>query len=81
MGFLSKHYEKILLAVLLTVFIGLLAVQVLLWRQNEQIQVEKLKGFQDPPPNYQPVKFGDEKSPFLVLEILPRWIPRSCSPT
>ena len=48
MGFLSKHYEKILLAVLLTVFIGLLAVQVLLWRQNEQIQVEKLKGFQDP---------------------------------
>ena len=72
MGFLSKHYEKILLAVLLTVFIGLLAVQVLLWRQNEQIQVEKLKGFQDPPPNYQPVKFGDEKSPFLVLENLPK---------
>ena len=70
MGFLSKHYEKILLAVLLTVFIGLLAVQVLLWRQNEQIQVEKLKGFKDPPPNYQAVKFGDEKSPFLVLENL-----------
>ena len=30
MGFLSKHYEKILLAVLLTVFIGLLAVLELL---------------------------------------------------
>jgi hypothetical protein len=72
MGFLSKHYEKILLAVLLTVFIGLLAVQVLLWRQNEQIQVEKLKGFKDPPPNYQAVKFGDEKSPYLVLENLPK---------
>ena len=70
MGFLLKHYEKILLAVLLTVFIGLLAFQVVLWRQNEQIQVEKLKGFKDPPPNYQPVKFGDAKSPFRVLETL-----------
>ncbi len=70
MGFLLKHYEKILLAVLLTVFIGLLAFQVVLWRQNEQIQVEKLKGFKDPPPNYQAVKFGDEKSPFRVLETL-----------
>jgi len=71
MGFLSKHYEKILLAVLLTVFIGLLAVQVMLWRQNEQIQVEKLIEFKDPPPNYVAVKFGDEKSPFRVLENLP----------
>ena len=71
MGFLLKHYEKILLAVLLTVFICLLAIQVMLWRQNEQIQVEKLKGFKDPPPNYQAVKFGDEKSPFRVLENLP----------
>ena len=67
MGFLKKHYEKILLAVLLTGFIGLLAFQLVLWRQNEQIQVEKLKGFKDPPPNYQPVKFDDEKSPFRVL--------------
>ena len=71
MGFLKKHYEKILLAVLLTGFIGLLAFQLVLWRQNEQIQVEKLKGFKDPPPNYQPVKFDDEKSPFRVLELLP----------
>lgn len=71
MGFLLKHYEKILLAVLLTVFICLLAFQVVLWRQNEQIQVEKLKGFKDPPPNYQAVKFQDEKSPFRVLENLP----------
>lgn len=70
MVFLLKHYEKILLAVLLTVFIGLLAFQLVLWRQNEQIQVEKLKGFKDPPPNYQPVKFNDEKSPFRVLESL-----------
>ena len=71
MGFLKKHYEKILLAVLLTGFIGLLAFQLVLWRQNEQIQVEKLKGFKDPPPNYQPVKFDDEKSPFRVLNTLP----------
>lgn len=71
MVFFLKHYEKILLAVLLTVFIGLLAFQVVLWRQNAQIQVEKLKGFKDPPPNYQAVKFGDEKSPFRVLENLP----------
>ena len=70
MGFLKKHYEKILLAVLLSGFIGLLAFQLVLWRQNEQIQVEKLKGFKDPPPNYQPVKFDDEKSPFRVLNTL-----------
>ena len=71
MGLFLKHYEKILLAVLLTVFICLLAFQVVLWRQNEQIQVEKLKGFKDPPPNYQAIKFGDAKSPFRVLEDLP----------
>ena len=71
MGLFLRHYEKILLAVLLTVFIGLLAFQVVLWRQNEQIQVEKLKGFKDPPPNYQAIKFGDEKSPFRGLENLP----------
>lgn len=71
MGFLKKHYEKILLAVLLSGFIGLLAFQLVLWRQNEQIQVEKLKGFKDPPPNYQQVKFDDEKSPFRVLSTLP----------
>ena len=71
MGFLKKHYEKILLAVLLTVFICLLAFQLVLWRQNELIQVEKMKGFREPPPNYQQQKFEDAASPFRALETLP----------
>jgi len=70
MGFLKKHYEKILLAVLLTIFIGLLAFQLVLWRQNEMIQVEKMKEFKEPPPNYHPVTFEDAKSPFRALETL-----------
>lgn len=70
MAFLLKHYEKILLAVLLTVFIGLLAFQLVLWRQNEQIQVEELRRFKDPPPNYQAVNFDDPKCPFRILENL-----------
>lgn len=72
MGFLSKHYEKILLAVLLTVFIGLLAVQVMLWHESDQIQTEGLKKHEKDPPNYQPVKFDEEKSPYLALENLPK---------
>ena len=58
MDFLKRHYEKILLAVLLSVFIGLLAFQLVLWQQNEQIQVEKMKEFKDPPPNYTSIKFA-----------------------
>lgn len=71
MDFLSRHYEKIILAVLLTVFIGLLAFQLVLWQQNEEIKVEKMKEFKDPPPNYTPVKFEDASSPFRALESLP----------
>lgn len=71
MGFLMRHYEKILLAALLSVFIGLLALQLVLWRQNEQIQVEKMKGFKEPPPNYVQIQFDDKKSPFRALESLP----------
>lgn len=71
MGFLKRHYEKILLAILLTVFIGLLAFQLVLWQQNELIQVEKMKGFKEPAPNYVAVKFEDPKSPFRVLESMP----------
>ena len=70
MNFLKKHYEKLILAVLLTVFILLLAVQLLLWKESAAIQIEKLKQFRDPPPNYQTVKFEDEKSGFMVLEKL-----------
>lgn len=71
MGFLKRHYEKILLAVLLSVFIGLLAFQLVLWQQNEQIRVENMKAFKEPPPNYTPVKFDDVSSPFRALETLP----------
>ena len=70
MNFLKKHYEKLILAVLLTVFILLLVVQLFLWKESAAIQVEKLKQFQDPPPNYQTVRFEDEKSGFMVLEKL-----------
>ena len=69
MNFLKKHYEKLILAVLLTVFILLLVVQLFLWKESAAIQVEKLKQFRDPPPNYQTVRFEDEKSGFMVLEI------------
>ena len=71
MDFLKRHYEKILLAVLLSVFIGLLAFQLVLWQQNEQIRVEKMKEFKDPPPNYTSIKFEDASSPFRALETLP----------
>ena len=71
MGFLKRHYEKILLGLLLAVFIGLLAFQLVLWQQNQEIKVEKMKGFKDPDPNYTRIDFKTEKSPFRVLQELP----------
>lgn len=70
MNFIKKNYEKLILAVLLTVFIILLALQLLLWKESAAIQVEKMKQFRDPPPNYVAVKFEDKKSGFMVLETL-----------
>ena len=67
MGFLKRHYEKILLGLLLTVFIGLLAFQLVLWQRSQEIQVEKMKGFKDPDPNYTRIDFKSDKSPFRVL--------------
>ncbi|MBQ9336023.1 MAG: hypothetical protein IJS14_01845 [Lentisphaeria bacterium] len=71
MGFLKRHYEKILLGLLLAVFIGLLAFQLLLWQQNQEIQVEKMKGFKDPDPNYTRIDFTSDKSAFRTLAELP----------
>ena len=71
MGFLKRHYEKILLGLLLTVFIGLLAFQLVLWQQNQEIKVEKMKGFKDPDPNYTRIDFKSDKSAFRVLQNLP----------
>jgi len=73
---LKKHYEKILLASLLTVFICLLVFQLILWQQGEQIQVISLKGFKQPPPNYVAVKFEADDSPYNQLARLanfPYW--------
>ncbi len=75
-AFLKKHYEKILLAFLLTVFICLLVFQLILWQQGEQIQVISLKGFKQPPPNYVPIKFEAVDSPYNQLANLagfPYW--------
>lgn len=75
-AFLKKHYEKILLASLLTVFICLLVFQLILWQQGDQIQVMSLKGFKQPPPNYVAVKFEAEDSPYNQLARLasyPYW--------
>jgi len=71
MDFLKRHYEKILLVVLLSVFIGLLAFQLVLWQQNEQIKVDELKKFEEPGANYVYIKFDDPASGFRVLETLP----------
>ena len=71
MVFLKRHYEKILLGLLLAIFIGLLAFQLVLWQQNQEIKVEKMKGFKDPDPNYTRIDFKTEKSAFRVLQNLP----------
>lgn len=70
-AFLKKHYEKILLAFLLVVFILLLLFQLILLGASEKIQVDKLKHFREPPPNYTQVKFDVPESPYRVLERLP----------
>lgn len=70
-AFLKKHYEKILLACLLVVFILLLLFQLILLGASEKIQVDKLKNFREPPPNYTQVKFDVPESPYRVLERLP----------
>lgn len=70
MNFIKKNYEKLILAVLLAVFIILLALQLILWKESSAIQVEKLKQFRDPPPNYVAVKFEDRKAGYMVLETL-----------
>lgn len=52
MNFLLKHYEKIILAALLTVFICLLVFQLFFWKQSAQIKVDKQRGWKPPSPNY-----------------------------
>lgn len=65
--FLIRHYEKILLAALLAVFICLLLFQLLLWRQSKNIQVEGLTAYRNQRENYQKVDFESDKSEFRVL--------------
>ncbi|MBP3394826.1 MAG: hypothetical protein J6M38_09925 [Lentisphaeria bacterium] len=77
MLFLKKHYEKILLGVLLTIFIGLLVFQFLLWQQGQQIKIDGILGFTPPPPNYTSIDFEAQDSPFNVLANLRK--PRSGS--
>ena len=75
--FLKKHYEKILLGVLLTIFIGLLVFQFLLWQQGQQIKIDGILGFTPPPPNYTSIDFEAQDSPFNVLANLtetPQWL-------
>ena len=68
MDFLKKHYEKILLAVLLSVFIGLLAFQLVLWQQSKLIQVEmKVKAQVE---NYKHINFDAKDSEYLALQSL-----------
>lgn len=77
MLFLKKHYEKILLGVLLTIFIGLLVFQFLLWQQGQQIKIDGILGFTPPPPNYTSIDFEAQDSPFNVLANLtenPQWL-------
>ena len=72
-AFFTKHYEKIVLAGLLTVFISLLALQLALWNESEQIKVERLKTFVPPPPNYEKVKFDSSYNILAELKIHPKW--------
>lgn len=67
MAFLKKHYEKILLGTLMTIFIVLLGFQFLLWQQGQKISVDKFKEFVEPPPNYKNIDFEAQESPFNVL--------------
>lgn len=67
MNFLRKHYEKLILAVLLAVFIILLTVQLGLWSASKDIQN---KQYQDPAPNYVRVDFDKNEAGFRVLENL-----------
>ena len=72
MDFLKKHYEKILLAVLLSVFIGLLAFQLVLWQQSKLIQVEmKVKTQVE---NYKHINFDAKDSPYLALQSLDKQV-------
>ena len=72
MDFLKKHYEKILLAVLLSVFIGLLAFQLVLWQQSKLIQVEmKVKAQVE---NYKHINFDAKDSQYLALQSLDKQV-------
>ena len=72
MDFLKKHYEKILLAVLLSVFIGLLAFQLVLWQQSKLIQVEmKVKTQVE---NYKHINFDAKDSQYLALQSLDKQV-------
>ena len=77
MLFLKRHYEKILLGVLLTIFIGLLVFQFHLWQQSQKIKIDGILGFTPPPPNYTSIDFEAQDSPFNVLANLtetPQWL-------
>ena len=76
MLFLKKHYEKILLGSLLTVFIGLLVFQFHLWQQGQKIKIDGILEFTPPPPNYTSIDFEAQDSQFNVLASLsetPQW--------
>ena len=77
MSFLKKHYEKILLGSLLTIFIGLLIFQFHLWQQGQKIKIDGILEFTPPPPNYTSIDFEAQDSPFNVLAGLsetPQWV-------
>ena len=79
MSFLRKHYEKVILAALLLIFVLLLGFQILIILRAKDVDIDSVVGVKPPRPDYKKIQpddpaynldavFGDKKALWAVRE-------------
>lgn len=59
MSFLKKHYEKVILAALLLIFVLLLGFQILIILRAKDVDIDSVVGVKPPRPDYKKIPPGD----------------------
>lgn len=76
MSFLKNFYEKIILAILLILFVGLLVFQLVMLMRTQNLNAEQIIGIPEPAPDYKKIAFSSPEYDILNIFAADRiWLP------